>query len=58
MALGSCLGEESHKGVGRVENVERAPGMGGARVSGGILGEATCMRLGKGPENSGERGQG
>lgn len=47
MALDSRLGDEKHGAVGRVENMARAAGMGGARVSRGYLE--------KGPENSGER---
>lgn len=47
IALDSRLGDEKHGAIGRVENVARAVGMGGARVSRG--------HLEKGPENSGER---
>lgn len=47
MALGSCLGDESHKGIGRVENVERAPGMGGARVSRGHPGRSDLHASGE-----------
>lgn len=54
-SLGSCLRGERHEAAGRVEDVERAAGLGVPGYPGDILGEAANRHLEQGPENSGER---